>query len=120
MSEIRDQHVRFYDQSGEEISLEGWASLVQNTSEFLAKDTIDGWRIATRWLGIDFGLGLWSGPPLIFETVVFPAESWQEQYCEHWATEVEALAAHHSVVDMVRRGNPPNDLVLNAERRWHL
>lgn len=63
------------------------------------------YRVSTVWLGMDHSWG--SGPPLIFETMVFIDEagstevSWMDRYCDRYPTEAEAKAGHQLIVGMV-------------------
>jgi hypothetical protein len=57
--------------------------------------------VSTVWLGLDHGWG--DGPPVIFETMVFKTEgadniNWDEDICERYSTEEEALAGHERIV----------------------
>lgn len=56
-----------------------------------------GARVSTVWLGLDHQFG--DGPPLIFETMVFPAESSMDLDCERYSTEEEAKAGHSAMVE---------------------
>ena len=62
----------------------------------------DGTWISTVWLGLDHSFG--EGPPLIFETMVFPdsANSAAEEDMERYATEAEARAGHKRMVEKWR------------------
>ena len=58
----------------------------------------DGTWISAVWLGLDHRFGS-DGPPLIFETMVFPSKSdLRESDCERYATEDEARAGHAAMV----------------------
>jgi len=56
--------------------------------------------VSTVFLGIDHGWGV-SGPPLIFETMVFGGPLDQEQ--ERYYTWTEAVAGHKAMVKRVRK-----------------
>jgi hypothetical protein len=64
----------------------------------IAKDAIGDVEVSTVFLGIDRSFG--SGPPLLFETMVFGGELDDEQ--ERYSTEAEALAGHAAMVRRVR------------------
>jgi hypothetical protein len=103
-----------------------WAQMREHDDAIVAVDPLpDGSRLSTVWLGLDHGF---SGPPLIFETMRFSAESEEITLVgpgvrEHtvrcspsmefpdpfgepgdttdqlrYTTEEEALAAHHEIV----------------------
>ncbi len=57
----------------------------------------DGKWISTVWMGMDHSFG--DGPPLIFETMVFPSEGdLGDLDCERYSTEAEAAAGHAAMV----------------------
>jgi hypothetical protein len=55
---------------------------------------LDGRWVSTVWLGLDHSFG--SGPPLIFETMVFRSKDGplHDLECDRYSTEVDALAGH--------------------------
>ena len=66
----------------------------------VAQHWVRGWMVSTVWLGLDHGFGM-SGPPVIFETMVFPPGDEAggdgviaERYCERYPTEAAAQAGH--------------------------
>lgn len=99
----------FYDRDGRSIDMMEWTRLMR-TNRHIAFDLVGDHNehtVSTVWIGIDhrFGLG---GPPLIFETMVFP----ECDICERTPTEVAALAMHDQVLAEVRRRSQPR------LRRW--
>ena len=48
--------------------------------------------VSTVWLGCNHNYS--DGPPLIFETMVFPVGSYYDLDCRRYATEAEARAGH--------------------------
>jgi hypothetical protein len=74
-----------------------------------------GGRVSTIWLGIDHNFS-GTGPPLIFETMVFPPRSWGELDMERYPAEAKALKGHEF---MVRYWNSPLFLAAEiAKRAW--
>lgn len=60
-----------------------------------------GGRISTVWLGLDHRMfsphqGL---PPLIFETMVFPKEGFEDLDMDRYSTEEEALRGHKKMME---------------------
>lgn len=90
-----------YDRQGNEVGLKGW-SIERGTSNSVANDHVDGMRVSTVFVGVDMGYG--DGPPLIYETMVFPEDSWDEQYCDRYATEQDALVGHAKAIQWVKDG----------------
>lgn len=57
----------------------------------------NGKWVSTVWLGLDHSFG--DGPPLIFETMVFASkDDLQEEDCERYSTEAQAIAGHDAMV----------------------
>jgi hypothetical protein len=83
----------YYDLDGKPCSLMDWARIRVGPDFRIGLTAFkDGHRVSTVWLGTDCRPG--DGPPLIFETMVFPK-------CEHscrWATRAEAAEGHLLVV----------------------
>jgi hypothetical protein len=89
--------VRYFDRQGNPIDMMEWAQRL--CEKWIAKTTLpDGTWISTVWRGIDHQYG--DGPPLIFETMVFPSENgpFLEEECERYSTEAEAIAGHEAMV----------------------
>lgn len=78
----------------------------------------DGGRVAnisTVWLGIDHGFTR-EGPPVIFETVVFPEDSMLEDACARYCTETEAKYGHvEMIVEVCKEMTDPIIMELNQE-----
>jgi hypothetical protein len=101
----------FFDRQGNPINTAEFTGLMQtNTEDYrrVAEDEINGVRVSTVWLGIDLGFG--SGPPLIFETMTFPANpenpassDWNDR-CWRYATEAQAVAGHEAICAQLRAG----------------
>lgn len=89
----------YYNREGDKITLQEWSDLVSNHEyKILKRSTLkDGKLVSTVWLGINHAFD--AGKPLIFETMVFPAEKeWSELAVARYSTESEALAGHESMV----------------------
>lgn len=65
----------------------------------VAKTTLSGGTyISTIFLGIDHGFS--DGPPLVFETMVFPsADDMSDMDCERYSTAAEAREGHERMVE---------------------
>ncbi len=101
----------YYDRQGKPMEMMEWAHAIEDFEYKVVKqDTLpDGKFVSTVWLGLDHSFG--DGPPLIFETMVFPAKGgvpttgernpdWEEQETRRYSTEEEAKAGH---AEMVKR-----------------
>lgn len=98
-------------------TVEEWARWFQKAGKpirHIGDDTISGIRVSTVFLGIDHSFGE-SGPPIVFETMVFggPLDQVQERY----ATYEEAFNGHMRWMARVRE-----EQTLGAKLRnlWHL
>lgn len=88
----------YYSWDGEPITRDAWvASYGDGDSRRVAATEIGDQRVSTVWLGIDHNFSD-HGPPLIFETMVFP----DANVCVRTPTAAAALAAHDQVVAEVR------------------
>jgi hypothetical protein len=94
--------VDYMDREGNTIDLQKFAELMEDLEyKRVAESHVGPLWVSTVWLGINHSFG--SGPPQIFETMVFPEEGvWDEEICERYATEEEALAGHQRVVDSLQ------------------
>lgn len=87
----------YYDFNGNEITLEEWTVLFDDKTKRRVDHTIvHGYRVSTIFLGMNHQWG--DGPPLIYETMVFPPDDWGEVYGERHTTWDEAQEAHNRIV----------------------
>jgi hypothetical protein len=68
-----------------------WARAFEKQGRHVAFSEKDGVKVSTVFLGLDHRFGD-SGPPLIFETMIFGGE--HDQYQERYSTWEEAEAGH--------------------------
>ena len=88
-----------YDMDGNPISLMHWAKLFENTDGRRIGYTKlpQGGHVSTVWLGIDHSFG--GSVPLIFETIVFDADTTNENDMERYSTRAQAEAGHKAMVE---------------------
>lgn len=88
-----------YDRQGRPITLGQWISQSSPDARRVAETTLpSGIWVSTVHLGLDHRFSL-SGPPLIFETMVFTtAERLTELDSDRYSTEEEARAGHARLV----------------------
>jgi hypothetical protein len=88
----------FVDKLNNPITVEEFERLKsdQNYNKIGYIELSNGYRISTVWLGLDHSFG--SGPPLLFETMVFPKDSLSDLDCERYTTEEEARLGHELMV----------------------
>lgn len=100
--------IQYYDRNGEPMSRDAWVATFDDAERTVAKTDVGGYHVSTVWLGLDHRFG-GKGPPLIFETMVFPAEEPDDRRRAEeederlyipirTPTEAAALAAHDQVV----------------------
>ena len=93
----------FYDRTGAPITLDRCVELYADPGyRFLRRETVGSHEVVTAWLGTDQSLG--DAPrPLIFGTVALDDDGARFEGQE-WlaATEAEAEANHHRLVDRLR------------------
>ncbi len=99
----------YFNKEGQPISHDEWASLFEDWDyRIVARDEIptrqaSGERVTARvstvWLGINYRYDD-SGPPIIFETMVFEGALDGEMW--RYDTEQAALAGHIRAVEMVK------------------
>jgi hypothetical protein len=91
----------YYDREGNELSLEQWAVYHEVQNKRVAETDVEDFWVSTVWLGLDHSYG--DGPPLIFETMVFPKDGpMLERYCERYPSEDAARAGHDRAVAWTR------------------
>lgn len=97
----------FYDRQGRPLSFEQWAALMPDDraaweqARRVALDHVGPYLVSTVWIGMPLNLGM-SGPPLIFETMVFAAEEPLDELTVRYSTEELAQSGHQSTVTLVR------------------
>jgi hypothetical protein len=94
----------YYDRQGKRLTTEEWARRME-TLEYkrVAMDTVGTKRISTVWLGLNHNY-FDNGLPLIFETMVFEGESWEDEECVRYSTEAEAIEGHRQMVAKYQGG----------------
>ena len=97
----------YYDRRGNPMTLDEWGTALETDRRVLETTLPDGKWVSTIWLGLDLRCS--GGPPLIFETMIFPAcgeasagseRSWgnHDLDCTRYTTEAEAVAGHAAMV----------------------
>ena len=69
-------------------------------------DEVGNYRVSTVFLGLDHNYGD-EGPPILFETMIFPQSGHNDLHCERYATWDEAVVGHQRVVAEVVAGRLP-------------
>lgn len=91
--------MNYYTREGAPITVQQWSALHSDLDYVrIARTQLGDVEVSTVWLGLDHNWG--GGPPVIFETMIFPEADYQERY----TTEAAALAGHDQAVEHVRSG----------------
>ncbi len=90
----------YYDRQGKPMEMMDWAKRLETDRRVAVTTLPDGHWVSTVWLGLDHSFTP-GGPPLIFETMVFPpkGEGMGDLDCDRYSTEAEALAGHERMVE---------------------
>lgn len=106
--------IEYYDRAGNPLTLREWAALIEKRHyQRVAFTKVgEGVEVSTVWLGLNHRF-VTTGPPLIFETMVFVTleepevafgrtmdKAGTEVY--RWSSEGQALAGHDQVVAELR------------------
>lgn len=78
-----------------------WARYFETADRHVGDTTIDGVRISTVFLGVDYNFGP-AGPPLLYETMAFGAPD-NDDRMRRYATRAEAQAGHEEVCAEIQR-----------------
>lgn len=103
----------YYDRDGKPIDLWTWAELFEHSDRFIGETFLGTYRVSTMWIGLNTNWG--SGPPLIFETMVFATDTPYDLDCRRYATEEQARAGHEELVTLLRATVQTADDVLPNE-----
>ena len=103
----------YFDMEGKPITLRQWADGQMPTPEgknpkVVKQEHVGDYFISTVLLGLDHSFG--SGPPLIFETMIFNqsddakelGNDWLDTYCERYSTKEQALEGHQVAVEYAK------------------
>ena len=80
-----------------------WSKWSEGADRKLWRTDVDDYTVSTVFLGLDHNFDE-HGPPLIYETMVFPKGDWCERYCDRYSTYEEAMNGHQRVCDLLRLG----------------
>lgn len=94
----------WFDRQGQPIDMMRWQVLHSDLAYMrVAGDTIGPYWVSTVWLGLNHQYG--DGPPIIFETMVFLADT-QEladvPFQDRYSTEEQAKRGHEEICTLIR------------------
>ena len=93
----------YFNRKGEPIDQDAWIREFSDMdSRRVAQDELTHVRVSTVLLGRNHNWG--DGPPLIFETMVFPLGDWGDLHCERYTTEAQAVTGHAAILARAKAG----------------
>lgn len=99
-------HAMFYNRAAEPITFRQYGELHKKDDyTIIARTEYNDIAVSTVWQGHDHSLGL-SGPPIIFETMIFGGLRSHEYW--RYATEDQAKAGHAEVCSVIFAKVAPN------------
>jgi hypothetical protein len=95
------EHYILKDKVPVSVTFMEWADWFETAKRHVAEETVGPYWVSTVFLGIDHQYG--GGPPLLFETMVFPLEpngdvNSLEEQCYRYSTWDDAEAGHKATV----------------------
>ena len=96
---MTNKHYILKDKQIIETDLMSWAEWFETAKKdrIIQQETLaNGNRVSTVFLGIDHSFG--EGPPLLFETMMFPKEGYNELDMDRYSTYEEAEEGHKRMV----------------------
>ena len=77
---------------------------VSNDRRRVGKDEVDNkYRVSTVFLGLDHNFGD-GGPPVLWETMIFPMDDWGDLYCDRYSSHEAAVEGHKKAVELAKLG----------------
>lgn len=91
-----------------------WAKWFEGADRKVVLTEREGYIISTVFLGADYGTLRESGPPVVFETMVFPDKDYPNDiYCDRYSTWDEAIEGHIKACDRYLSSYTRDDLFLD-------
>lgn len=83
-----------------------WADHMRQLDRSIGDVTIGLYRVSTVFLGLNHRFS--KGDPVLFETMIFEKDSFDEKYCRRYCTRAEALDGHNQTVASIEAGKVPD------------
>ena len=96
-----DDAMRMFDRDGLPMTYARWVWITETQPGYsvVGHDHVAGGLVSTVWLGLDHGFG--SGPPVIFETMLFDIDDWDDHQDRY--TSLDAAQKNHAyIVNMLK------------------
>jgi hypothetical protein len=98
----------YWDMDGNEIQVDEWSRLFEDENRFVATTEIaeKAVGVSTVWIGLSWMLEVDEGrKPLIYETMAFADDSYDDLGCWRWESREDALAGHKRIVRGILDGS---------------
>lgn len=79
---------------------------IEHAPRRVAISQVGDWQVSTVFLVFNHNWG--SGPPVLWETMVFGPEPWSE-WQARYTSRADAEAGHNAIVERLLHGEPPPD-----------
>lgn len=99
---------KYWDMDGNEIELQEWSRLFASEERKIASNRIPerAMTVSTVWLGLSWLAEDERGAkPLIFETMAFAEDSYDDLGCWRWQSREDAVAGHERIVGAILGGS---------------
>jgi hypothetical protein len=77
-----------------------WAAWFETHDRTIAHDHVGAVRVSTVFLAFDHAYG--DGPPVLWETMIFGGDSWEDLGAWRYTSRAAALAGHAKALGLVR------------------
>jgi len=92
----------FYDLEGNQISQAAWSKVFRSGKGRVKRTRLKSYDVSTTWTGLNFFGD--EETPMIYETMVFRSESYDDVFCERYPSREKALEAHGLIAERAENG----------------
>lgn len=91
----------YYNKQGKQINIDVQKVLIMDKDYHeIGRTKKDGYLISTIWTGMDLSM---DNSKVIFETMIFEGEKWNDLYCQRYSTLEEAKKGHRYAVRNLKK-----------------
>ncbi len=80
-----------------------WAKWFESADHVVQQTRVGEQRVSTVFLGLDHSF-VDGAKPLVFETMVFESDPYEDKFCKRYCTWGEAVAGHEDCVTRLKAG----------------
>lgn len=88
-----------------------WAAWIEvnHARKIVRQDSLpNGTFVSTVFLGLDHNF-IRQGPPVLWETMIFRPDSYEDMYCKRYTSLAAAKAGHRRALRLAKQGNKPKE-----------